>query len=270
MSIRRGYVDIDSGQLHYRVAGDAALPVLVLLHQSPSSSAMYESMMANLQQYFRVLAPDMPGFGNSDPLPDEVTVPAWTAAIEQFLAALKVTGCYVFGHHTGASVAAQLAANQRIDCRALAMSGPTLLSEAQKAALPAQATAFPLQQDGSHLLGMWQRLGRKEPGAALEVQLRETLLGLALGDSYPQAYTAVIEHDFAACLPRISQPVLLMAGARDPLQSCVAPCLEMLDNARAIDLGDTGSWCCDLQAAQIAAELQAFFLPVASAQEASA
>src|SRR5258707_1353120 len=56
----------------YREAGDAASPKLVLLHGFPASSHQYRDLIPALATRFHVIAPDYPGFGNSD-MPDPAT-----------------------------------------------------------------------------------------------------------------------------------------------------------------------------------------------------
>ena len=69
---RRAYAEVAGIQLHYRYAGAREFPALLLLHQSPSSSAMYAPLMAQLADRFFLVAPDTPGFGGSDPLESTV------------------------------------------------------------------------------------------------------------------------------------------------------------------------------------------------------
>ena len=57
-----------------REAGDPASPKIVLLHGFPSSSHQYRNLVPALADRFHVIAPDYPGFGNSD-VPDPATFP---------------------------------------------------------------------------------------------------------------------------------------------------------------------------------------------------
>ena len=67
------YADIDGLKVFYREAGDPRNPAMVLLHGFPSSSHMYRNLMAELADKFYLIAPDYPGFGNTDaPSPDAV------------------------------------------------------------------------------------------------------------------------------------------------------------------------------------------------------
>lgn len=52
--------------LFYRDAGPADAPVLLLLHGFPTSSHMFRNLIPQLADRYRVIAPDYPGFGQSD------------------------------------------------------------------------------------------------------------------------------------------------------------------------------------------------------------
>lgn len=257
--IRRAYCDIDSGQLHYRQAGNPANTPLVLLHQSPSSSVMFESLMRALGDDYWLLAPDTPGFGQSDPLQGPASIVAYARAIQQFLDALNIKTALLFGHHTGASVAVQLAHDNPDLAQAMALSGPTLLSDQLKAILPEKAKPFPLSEDGSHLLGMWRRMRDKEPEAPLALSLRETLLGLEVGEAYPDAYQAVIEQPFGEQLQAVECPVLVFAGTQDPLYGQLDASFQLLKQGEKQEIEGARTYACDLYAQDIAARLRDFF-----------
>ena len=182
--VRRAYADIGGRQLHYRYAGDPAAPALLLLHQSPSSSAMHELLMAALADRFFLLAPDNPGFEGSDALAPGFGFDAVAGGFAGLLEVLGIARCYVFGHHSGAAVAVQLATDQPSRCNALALSGPTLLSEQQQRELPESVSPFPVDGAGGHLVQMWERIRAKDPDAPLALIQREVLSAVASGENY--------------------------------------------------------------------------------------
>jgi pimeloyl-ACP methyl ester carboxylesterase len=59
-------VDVDGFKVFYREAGPKDGPVLLLLHGFPSSSHMFRDLIPLLADRIRVIAPDLPGFGQSD------------------------------------------------------------------------------------------------------------------------------------------------------------------------------------------------------------
>jgi pimeloyl-ACP methyl ester carboxylesterase len=63
---------IEGLSIFYREAGPADAPVVLLLHGFPTSSHMFRNLMPALADRYRVIAPDYPGFGQSD-MPDHTT-----------------------------------------------------------------------------------------------------------------------------------------------------------------------------------------------------
>lgn len=59
-------VEIDGISIAYREAGSRDKPTVLFLHGLPSSSRMYDGLMKKLGDQYHLIAPDYPGFGNSD------------------------------------------------------------------------------------------------------------------------------------------------------------------------------------------------------------
>jgi pimeloyl-ACP methyl ester carboxylesterase len=62
-NIKLDTVEADGIKIFYREAGPADAPVILLLHGYPTSSHMFRHLMPRLASSFRVIAPDLPGFG---------------------------------------------------------------------------------------------------------------------------------------------------------------------------------------------------------------
>jgi pimeloyl-ACP methyl ester carboxylesterase len=61
-----GSITVNELNIAYREAGDPSSPKLVLLHGWPASSHQFRDLIPALASRFHVIAPDYPGFGNSD------------------------------------------------------------------------------------------------------------------------------------------------------------------------------------------------------------
>jgi len=61
--ISRRRIETDGVTVFYREAGPADAPVVLLLHGFPASSFQYRELIPMLADRYRVLAPDLPGFG---------------------------------------------------------------------------------------------------------------------------------------------------------------------------------------------------------------
>ena len=66
MTVAYRHAVVDGIKIFYREAGRADAPALLLLHGFPTSSHMFRDLMPLLADRYRVVAPDLPGFGFSD------------------------------------------------------------------------------------------------------------------------------------------------------------------------------------------------------------
>src|SRR5436309_12316068 len=60
---------VDGNQIFYREAGPGTAPVVLLLHGFPTSSHVFRNLIPALADRYHVIAPDYPGYGQSD-MPD--------------------------------------------------------------------------------------------------------------------------------------------------------------------------------------------------------
>jgi pimeloyl-ACP methyl ester carboxylesterase len=93
-------IDIDGLKIFYREAGKQGSPKLLLLHGFPASSHQYRNLIPALSSRFHIVAPDYPGFGNSDipsPTRFSYTFDKTAEVVEKFLEAIGFThfGMYV-------------------------------------------------------------------------------------------------------------------------------------------------------------------------------
>jgi pimeloyl-ACP methyl ester carboxylesterase len=99
--------------IFYREAGRANAPVLLLLHGFPSSSRMYEPLIARLSARYHLIAPDYPGFGHSDAPSAETfsyTFDHIAAIIQRFTEALHLNRSVLYMQDYGGPVGFRLAA----------------------------------------------------------------------------------------------------------------------------------------------------------------
>lgn len=105
-------VDADGVNVFYRAAGDTSAPVVLLLHGFPASSFMFRELIPRLADHYRVIAPDLPGFGFTR-VPTErnyvYTFDALAKTIDTFTDALKVKRYAIYVFDYGAPTGFRLA-----------------------------------------------------------------------------------------------------------------------------------------------------------------
>ena len=105
-------VEADGVQVFYRAAGDPSAPVVLLLHGFPASSFMFRELIPRLAADYRVIAPDLPGFGFTQ-IPAQrkyvYSFEAIASTIDAFTQALKLDRYAIYVFDYGAPTGLRLA-----------------------------------------------------------------------------------------------------------------------------------------------------------------
>src|SRR5512145_3317962 len=95
-------------ELSFITAGEVSKPAVLLLHGFPSSARTFRDVVPELSQAAHVIAPDLPGFGESDVLP-AVSFAALGQAIGELLDRLEIGPRYIYLHDWGAPIGFRIA-----------------------------------------------------------------------------------------------------------------------------------------------------------------
>jgi pimeloyl-ACP methyl ester carboxylesterase len=105
-------VEADGVEVFYRAAGDPSAPVVLLLHGFPASSFMFRELIPRLADQFRVIAPDLPGFGFTE-VPEKrkykYSFDALARTVEAFTDALGLNRYAIYVFDYGAPTGLRLA-----------------------------------------------------------------------------------------------------------------------------------------------------------------
>jgi pimeloyl-ACP methyl ester carboxylesterase len=107
-AIKYQTADADSSKVFYREAGPAGAPKLLLLHGFPSASHMFRDLIPLLADRFHIVAPDLPGFGKSDP-PKRNTFDQLAETIDRFTEVIGFDRYAVYVFDYGAPTGFRLA-----------------------------------------------------------------------------------------------------------------------------------------------------------------
>lgn len=230
-------------RVSYDEAGSG--PALVLLHAFPQARAMWQMQLENLSRDFRVLCPDLPGFGGSRSA-STCSIQSMADDIAAWLRHLKIEKATVGGVSMGGYVAL-----------ALALNHPDLLSGLVLASTRADADSEEARAGREKMIAFAQ----ENDARAVFEKMAPRLFCQATRDERPElveqaalvaepisrrtivsALAALRDRpDARAFLSRISVPTLVLLGARDevsPLDSALEmsgaiadSCLQVLERA---------------------------------------
>jgi pimeloyl-ACP methyl ester carboxylesterase len=105
-------VEADGVRVFYRAAGDVTAPMVLLLHGFPASSFMFRELIPRLANHYRVIAPDLPGFGFTEVPAERKYVYSFdglASTIEAFTQALKINRYAIYVFDYGAPTGFRLA-----------------------------------------------------------------------------------------------------------------------------------------------------------------
>ncbi|MBT0671017.1 alpha/beta fold hydrolase [Novosphingobium profundi] len=248
--IRRDYVPCRYGQLHLRISrpeGQVRGRPLLCLHQTPSNGADWTRLSGLMGTDRVVLAPDTPGYGQSDGPEMPATIPELAAAIregiEHFAAkeAIDLEAYDVIGHHTGSVLATELALHDKRVNRLVLCSLPVFDLPTRQGLLDGVDSMFaPI--DGSlaraeQLLAFQSRFADPRlDGEQRQIAMAECL---RLGARMDWAYRGVFAYDFAASLLALGQHALVL-NCDDDLAEPTRQGVELLGNAGYRELAGWG------------------------------
>ncbi|RFA07439.1 hypothetical protein B7R21_14680 [Subtercola boreus] len=252
--MRRGYVDTSAGQVHVRTAGTGE-EVVLLLHQTAASSAMFESFVEALGgsplATYRFVALDTPGFGSSYTPAAPYSFGEWADVVLDVASAVDAREFHLLGHHTGAAIAIAVAAADPGRVLSLGMIGGLVLSQDEAARWHASVHGMTVDDEGSHLGIAWQQVAAIDgdpdaypPGLAL--RQREVVDKLGAGERWHEAYLAVFGADLGSQLAATGCPAVLFSGTADVLHPYAGATLAARPGIRYHELA-AGAYVLDQQ-----------------------
>lgn len=249
--VYRAFEYFDGMEIHYRHAGDAAAPVLLCLHASPVSSVALVPLVSALGRSFRVLAPDTLGNGDSrGPIPRAPDIGFYADVCARFLERRGVDRCAVYGTHTGASIAMELARRGGVTIDRLILDGVGLYDAGfQREILENYIPEFRADASGAYLIELWSMLrdmylfwpwfsrraaSRRDvdlpPPHVMHLRFVEVLKAY---DTFGRSYKAAFRFDKRAVLAELEVPVLVTSVEQDMLSPHDAEILDLLPHGVA-------------------------------------
>jgi pimeloyl-ACP methyl ester carboxylesterase len=260
--VRRAFTDSRWGQLHYRVIrpaeDDQKHRPLICFHASPRSGRAYVNLMEAIGNDRIVMAPDTPGFGESEPPPEPVEISDFADVMVEFIMKQGFESVDLFGFHTGSEVATEVWHKMPKTVAHIVMYSAPIFSEEELVDFRERYTPVEFDENGMHNVLRWQFfwpwLGPEQPIENYAQAFYETL---RWGPAYPWGHRAAFNYAMAKRLKQVNCPVLVL-NPEDDLYEQSKRAADLIQKGRVHDMPGFGHGMMDTRTKDVAAIVREF------------
>ena len=250
MEITRHFASVNGREVHYRRAGSG--PPVLLFHVSPQTSAFVLSELGELADQFTLIGLDTPGYGESGPLrQSQPTIADYAEAAREAMDALGLGRVPVYGSHTGANIAVELARRAPDRVSGLVLDGLSLNTpDVAQDRVRRYAPQFVPTDGGEHLAWAWQHTRDQllfwpwyEPHRANRLStdiksadyLHDVVVAKMSATAYWLGYRAAFSHDAREALRDLRVETYFVTAAADSHTEIersiddLPPCIHFVD-----------------------------------------
>lgn len=207
---------VDETELAWEEAGKGR--PLLLIHGLPFQKGMWKPQMAALAKKFRVIALDLPGFGESGVPRLEATMPGYADLLAGFVRALELGPVVLAGHSMGGYIGLEFAVRHPALLRGLVMVASRAIADTAEIAANRRAMAERLKAESAEFVAeamLPRMLASDSRDLALRAQVRALMEPLR-PEGIAHAQLAIASRrDFSALQGGIAAPALVVAGEKD-------------------------------------------------------
>ena len=210
-------VEINGSKIHYLEEGNSE-NILLLLHGLGASAERWEYVIPLFAKKFRVIVPDLIGFGYSDKPMADYTTDYFSEFLYKFVDKLGINDLNIIGSSLGGQIAAEFIINHDVDVRKLVLVSPSGVMKHSTPALNAYISAALYPNKDSALNAFQVMSGRKNIDEKIISKFVERMqlpnakmafMSTLLGLSNTQAITEKLQ--------LLTIPTLVVWGENDPV-----------------------------------------------------
>ena len=229
------FVALSCGRVHYRIWGQG--PALIFMHSNGASLHEAQAFATIVSARYRVIAWDMPGHGDSDPLHRHATIERYSDWLDEFMTALQLDVAHMSGTSVGAVIAADFAARYPHRVRS------AILVEL------ASRTPQWWQQHWSMVESMFSIPAQDRPSVARRyfTPLTDEFFSRCNIDRHKAGAKTMMDvmwagraYDVEKILPSIKAPALLLFGQQSPVIEPAPRLQALMTRAQLQMLANTG------------------------------
>jgi len=241
--IRRAFHEGTYGPLHYRIVVPRApelRPPLFMFHMSPNSGCIFEAALHEMGKDRIVVAPDTPGFGESEapffPIEIEDFANAMSHLIDFLAEKFNFSQVDIMGYHTGAMTCIALALQRPVLVRRIVQISSPVFTDEELVSFRSEYQPKEICENGDHLRDAWLNLLRfyhdDVPRSVLARNFASSLRG---GPIAHWGHRAAFNYDLKIYLPKVTQP-LLIVNPNDDLAEQSPRALALVRHAKIVNI----------------------------------
>jgi pimeloyl-ACP methyl ester carboxylesterase len=191
---------------------------VVLIHGHPFDRTLWEPQLAALRDSFRVLAPDLRGFGESPVTPGSVTMGEYAADVEELLDGLGIMRAAIVGLSMGGLVTMELAVSRPERYWAIGLVTTTAEPVTPQERVARRQRADAVERDGMGVLVDYMHTGVYGPACPPAIRARvDAMMSAASPAGAAAALRGRAERpDYRPLLARLDIPAFVCTGSADP------------------------------------------------------
>ncbi|RMW35228.1 MAG: alpha/beta hydrolase [Nitrosopumilus sp.] len=158
--VNEKFLQIDGHKIRYLESGNSD-KTLVLIHGLGASAERWEQVMPIFAEKFRVVIPDLIGFGYSDKPLADYTIDFFSDFLKQFLETANIPSTYLIGSSLGGQISAEFTAANPDDVEKLILVSPSGVMKQSTPALDAyiMAALYPNEENAKNAFEMMEGSG---------------------------------------------------------------------------------------------------------------
>lgn len=227
-----GTFNINGQEIHYVEAGKKGRQIALMIHGWSSSWYAMSPLLGLLAQRFHAIAIDLPGYGQSHPLKESVTIPKYANLLADLIHEISDRPVVLVGHSMGGMISLTLAKNHPILVERMVLLSPTISGKLSTMInlLVSPLTALERFGVGSLIVsafenifvGLTDRIMKPVSFAERSVitneqydRLRQDARRPGQGRVRAECYTAMQNNNLSGSLHEVQSPALVIWGAED-------------------------------------------------------
>lgn len=224
VGIERKTVSVNGNDWHVATSGESG-PVILLVHGFPLDHTMWNHQLEGLSDAARLIAPDLPGFGNSPPAAEPFSMELAADGLAGLLDAMQIDTQVVFcGLSMGGYIGWQFWRRHRAKLAGMICCDTRSAADEPEVARGREMMAARVRSEGTSSVAaaMVPKLFASEAATSNSVAVRETAAVISATDAEAIATgqeAMAVRVDATAWLPAIDCRTLVVVGAEDAITS---------------------------------------------------